>query len=184
MNSNRVNDFFILCFSLLSLPLTHLTLFFSFPFSPHPHRSTLSQSRLASSIQQSDQSFQSNIAVIPTNHENDEPGFRSASLIFDHMKTTGFLGRPWSSVPSPWLNEHQWFQWVCSIWLLMVVGGWVWVILGLCWVCSLMEKTAAGWVWVWLDGFCWRILLKGGWLCVGVAWQRRQVCEFVLEETK
>ena len=29
-------------FSLLSLPLTHLTLFFSFPFSPHSHRSTLS----------------------------------------------------------------------------------------------------------------------------------------------
>ena len=31
---HRVNDFFILFFSLLSLPLTHLTLFFSFPFSP------------------------------------------------------------------------------------------------------------------------------------------------------
>ena len=36
----HVNDFFILFFSLLSLPLTHLTLFFSFPFSPHSHRST------------------------------------------------------------------------------------------------------------------------------------------------
>ena len=46
---HRVNDFFILFFSLLSLPLTHLTLFFSFPFSsinsladprcrPKPHR--------------------------------------------------------------------------------------------------------------------------------------------------
>ena len=46
---HRVNDFFILFFSLLSLPLTHLTLLFSFPFSsinsladprcrPKPHR--------------------------------------------------------------------------------------------------------------------------------------------------
>ena len=37
----------------------------------------------------------------------------------------------------------------------MVAGGWVWVILGLCWVCSLTEKTMAGWVWVILlkDGF-------------------------------
>ena len=47
---HRVNDFFILFFSLLSLPLTHLTLFFSFPFSPHSHRSTLSQSWSASPI--------------------------------------------------------------------------------------------------------------------------------------
>ena len=38
----HVSDFFILFFFLLSLPLTHLTLFFSFPFSPHSHRSTLS----------------------------------------------------------------------------------------------------------------------------------------------
>ena len=36
----HVSDFFILFFFLLSLPLTHLTLFFSFPFSPHSHRST------------------------------------------------------------------------------------------------------------------------------------------------
>ena len=50
---HRVNDFFILFFSLLSLPLTHLTLFFSFPFSsinslvdprcrPKPHRRSVS----------------------------------------------------------------------------------------------------------------------------------------------
>ena len=129
---HRINDFFILCFSLLSLPLTHLTLFFSFPFSPHPHRSTISQSRLASSIQQSDQSFRSNTAVISTNHENDELGFRSASLISDHMKTTGFLGGPWSGDPRPWLSERQWFRRVCSIWSLMVASGCIWVILGSC----------------------------------------------------
>ena len=58
-------------------------------------------------------------------------------------------------------NERQWFRRVCSIWSLMVVGGWVWVILGLCWVCSLTEKTVAGCGWFWV--------------CVGsVAWRRRQ----------
>ena len=40
---------------------------------------------------------------------------------------------------------------------LMVVGGWVWVILGLCWVCSSTEKMVVGWVWV--------ILLKDGCGC-------------------
>ena len=40
---------------------------------------------------------------------------------------------------------------------LMVAGGWVWVILGLCWVCSSTEKTVASWVWV--------ILLKDGCGC-------------------
>ena len=49
---HRLNDFFIIFFSLLSLPLTHLTLFFSFPFSsinsladprcrPKPHRQSV-----------------------------------------------------------------------------------------------------------------------------------------------
>ena len=54
---------------------------------------------------------------------------------------------------------------------LMVAGGWVWVILGLCWVCSSTEKMVVGWC----GWFCWRmgvgvarrILLKDfveGWL--------------------
>ena len=56
---------------------------------------------------------------------------------------------------------------------LIVDGGWVWVILGLCWVCSSTDKTLSGWVWVILlkyrcGWFCWsmgrgvarRILLK------------------------
>ena len=30
----------------------------------------------------------------------------------------------------------------------------MWVILGLCWVCSLTEKTVVGWVWVIL-GLSW-----------------------------
>ena len=42
--------FLFFFFPLLSLPLTHLTLFFSFPFSPHSHRSTFSQSRSVSLI--------------------------------------------------------------------------------------------------------------------------------------
>ena len=141
--SHSVNDFFILFFSLLSLPLTHLTLFFSFPFSPHPHRSILSQSQLASPIKYSG--------------DSDGPWFRSASLISNHMKTTGFLGRPWFGDPRPWLSERWWFWWVRSIRLLMVVGGGVWVILGLCWVYSSTEKTMASWVWV--------ILLKDGCGC-------------------
>ena len=118
--------------SLLSLPLTHLTLFFSFPFSPHSLRSTLSQSWSASLIQQSNQPLWSNTVVIPTDHENNGPWFRSASLIFDHMKTIGFLGGPWSSDPRPWLNERWWFWRVCSIWSLMVAGGW-WLVAGCGW---------------------------------------------------
>ena len=48
MNSNHayMHSYCSLCkwffFSLLFLPLTHLTLFSSFPFSPHSHQSTLS----------------------------------------------------------------------------------------------------------------------------------------------
>ena len=42
---------------------------FLIPFSPHSHQSTLSQSRLASSIQQSDQPLRSNIVVISTDHD-------------------------------------------------------------------------------------------------------------------
>ena len=42
-----------------------------------------------------------------------------------------------------WSNERWWFWRVCSIWSLMVACGWVWVILGLCWVCSLTKKTVA-----------------------------------------
>ena len=37
-----------------------------------------------------------------------------------------------------WLGWMGWWWWLCgcSIWLLMVAGGWVWVILGFCWVCE------------------------------------------------
>ena len=46
--------------------------------------------------------------------------------------------------------------WVCSLMEKTVAGSWVWVILGLCWVCSLTEKmVAGGWVWVWVIlGLC------------------------------
>ena len=40
--------------------------------------------------------------------------------------------------------------WVCSLMEKMVAGGWVWVILGLCWVCSSMEKTVTQWRGRWL----------------------------------
>ena len=96
-------------------------------------------------------------SLIKYSGDSDGPWFRSASLISDHMKTTSCLGKPWSDDRRPWLSERRWFRQVCSIWLLMVVGGWVWVILGLCWVCSLTEKTMANWVWV--------ILLKDGCGC-------------------
>ena len=84
-----------------------------------------------------DQPLWSNTVVIPTDHENNGPWFRSASLIFDHMKTIGFLGGPWSSHPRPWLNERWWFWRVCSIWSLMVAGGW-WLVAG------------CGWFWVYV----------------------------------
>ena len=66
----------------------------------------------------------------------------------------------------------------------VVDGGWVWVILGLCWVCSLTEKMVAGWMWVILlkDGCgCGSTNFVEGWLGVGMARRRRRVCEFVLE---
>ena len=71
-------------------------------------------------------------STIKYSGDSDGPWFRLVSLISDHMKMTDFLDRPWSGDPRPWLSERRWFQRVCSIWSLMVAGGWVWVILGLC----------------------------------------------------
>ena len=107
-------------------------------------------------------------------------------------------------------NERRWFRQVCFILSLMVARcGWFWICIR-----SVAQQrrrwlaagSGCGWFWVcvgsvarrrrrWLVGcgwFCWRmgvgvarrILLKGGWLGVGVARWRRRVCEFVLEGRK
>ena len=119
-------------FRLASLYLWLTSLSFSHSFFTSLSSINSLSNRLASPIQQSDQPLRSNIVVIPTDHENDGPWFRLASLISDHMKMTDFLDGPWSGDPRPWLSECRWFQRVCSIWSLMVASGWVWVILGLC----------------------------------------------------
>ena len=191
---HRVNDFFILFFSS---PLST---------SDSPHSlfliSFLTLFSLINSLSKMISLFDPTIrlaSLIKYNGDSDRPWFRSASLISDHMKTTNCLGRPWSDDPRPWLSECRWFRQVCSIWLLMVAGcGWFWVCVGS--VARRRRRWLAGcgwfywsigvgdfvevWVWVWLDGFCWRILLKGGWLGVGMARWRRRVCEFVPEERK
>ena len=154
MNSNSAymhgycspcNWLFYSFFSLSSLYLWLTSLSFSYFLS---HLTLTNQLSL-----KADQPLLSTIrpaSPIKYNSDSDGPWFRLASLISDHMKSTDFLDRPWSGYPRPWLSECRWFQWVCSIWSLMVASGWVWVILGLCWVSSSTEKTVAGWVW--LDG--------------------------------
>ena len=154
---------FLFFFSLSSLYLWLTSLSFSHFLSHLTFTNQFSH--------KADQPLQSNTAVIPTDHENDGPWFRSASLISNHMKTTGFLGGPWFGDPRPWLSERWWFRWVHSIWSLMVAGcGWFWVCVGS--VARPKRRWLAGCGW-----FCWRmgvgvarwILLKGGWLGVGVA---------------
>ena len=141
---HHVINFFIFFFSsLFTFDSPHSLFLISFLTSLSPINS------LSKPINLSYPTIRS-ASLIKYNNDSNGPWFRLASLISDHMKSTDFLGRPWSGDPRPWLSERRWFQWVCSIWSLMVASGWVWVILGLCWVSSSTEKTVAGWVW--LDG--------------------------------
>ena len=114
-------------FRLASLYLWLTSLSFSHSF----FTSLSSINSLSKPISLSDPTIWST-STIKYSGDSDGPWFRLVSLISDHMKMTDFLDGPWSGDPRPWLSERRWFWRVCSIWSLMVAGGWVWVILGLC----------------------------------------------------
>ena len=65
----------------------------------------------------------------------------SKGLIFFNM--LAMTENPWSSFEFHVEKTVAGWVWVILFYLI-VDGGWVWVILGLCWVCSLMEKTVFG----------------------------------------
>ena len=140
---HRVIDFFILFFSPLStFDSPHSLFLISFLIS------------LSKPINLSYPTIRS-ASPIKYNNDYDGPWFRLASLISDHMKSTDFLGRPWSGDPRPWLSECRWFQRVCSIWSLMVVGcGWFWVCVG-----SVARRRRR-----WLAG-CGSMEKKSLWVC-------------------
>ena len=146
-------------------------------------------------IRLSDPTIQS-ASLIKYNGDSNRPWKRQTMIPFSlsHLR----------SHENDWLSQGTMIQrskaltqwtWVIptGLFYLIANGGW-WLVAGY------------GWFWVyvgfvtrqkrrWLVGcgwFCWRmgvgvarrILLKGGWLGVGVARRRRRVCEFVPEGRK
>ena len=138
----HVNDFFILFFSLLSLPLTHLTLFFSFPFSPHSHRSTFPHFIKLSHFIRS--------TLSPTNATNPSPIADLLFFFFPHHRFVGcwlffccgglfLLGCSLGCVGFDWLLVSilcgfwlfQWWLCGCLGCFRSVRDDRVWVVLGL-----------------------------------------------------
>ena len=136
----RVNDFFILFFSPLSTSnLPHSLFLISILTSLSPINSL---SKLISLSDQIQRWFRQTMILISLSHLRSHKN--------DRLSQQTMIRR--SKALTQWMSVIP-----TSLFYLIVDGGWVWVILGLCWVCSSTKKTVAGWVWV--------ILLKDGCGC-------------------